>query len=280
MPSIPFDIDDLDLYEILEIDKESSSSQIKKAYRLAALKYHPDKASSDEEKENFHDKFQKIVFAYGVLSDDKKRSRYDKTGSLEDYNDDDEQSLGEMFEELYQSGISKEMVEEDKKNYQNSQEEIDDIFEAFEEGEGSMDYIFESIPHSSVLDDEERFVKIINDNVTDKSSKAYKNFSKETKRSKKSRKTRAEKEAKEAEELSKQLGLDDSKKGGNDEDALALMIQKRQQNRMDSLIGSIEEKYTKKSKKSTSDGPSEEDFERMKQRATKPKAKQSKVKKQ
>lgn len=286
MPSVPFDIEDLDLYDLLSVPKESTEAQIKKAYRLAALKYHPDKAKDDKEKEDFHDKFQKIVFAYGVLSDEKRRSRYDKTGSLEDYDEYDE-SLADMFNDLYQSNISKEMVEEDKKNYQGSQEEIDDILEALEEGEGSLDYVFESVPHSSVLDDEDRFVQIIKDNA-DKQSKAYKNFLKETKQSKKKRMSKAQKEAKEAEEMAKELGLNEAKAKSSEEGVspLELMIRENQKKRrddanrhMDKLAALIEDKHNPKKKKSSKaqSEPSEEDFKRMEERATKAKTQKSKV---
>lgn len=286
MPSVPFDVEDLDLYDLLSVTKESTGAQVKKAYRLAALKYHPDKAKNDKEKEEFHDKFQKVVFAYGVLSDEKRRSRYDKTGSLEDY-DDDDASLADMFNDLYQSNISKEMVEEDKRNYQGSQEEVDDILEALEEGDGSLDYVFESVPHSSVLDDEERFVQIIKDSA-DKQSKAYKTFLKETKQSKKKRKSKAEKEAGEAEQMAKELGLNEAKAkaGENGENPLELMIRENQKKRMnranshmDKLISNLEEKYDTKKKKKPSSEPSEEDFKRMEERATKAKTQKSKVSK-
>lgn len=275
MPSVPFDTEGLDLYQILDISKDATGAQIKKAYRLQALKFHPDKATSDDEKQEFHDKFQRIVFAYGVLSDDKKKARYDRTGSLEDNDlEDDEQTLGELFADMYQSGISKDMVEEDKKNYQGSQEEIDDILEAFEEGEGDMDYVFESVPHSVVPDDEERFASIIENHV-DHDTKIYKKFLKsQSAKSKKSRKSKADKEAKEAAKMAQELGLDKAKRADG-EDALALMIKKRQQGRMDSMIANLEAKYGKGSKGE----PSEEDFERMKSRKTKAKTKGSKVSK-
>ncbi len=65
-----------DYYEILGLDKDSDKSQIKKAYRKLALKYHPDKNPSKEAEE----KFKEISEAYAVLSDDEKRQMYDKYG--------------------------------------------------------------------------------------------------------------------------------------------------------------------------------------------------------
>ncbi|MFH1394316.1 MAG: molecular chaperone DnaJ [Candidatus Micrarchaeota archaeon] len=65
-----------DYYEILEVDKNASSSDIKKAYRKLAMKYHPDR-SSDKDAEA---RFKEISEAYAVLSDETKRKQYDQYG--------------------------------------------------------------------------------------------------------------------------------------------------------------------------------------------------------
>ncbi|MCZ2846238.1 MAG: DnaJ domain-containing protein, partial [Candidatus Bathyarchaeota archaeon] len=69
-----------DYYEILGIDKNASVEEIKKAYRKLALKYHPDRNSSNKEAEA---KFKEINEAYQVLSDSEKRARYDQYGSAD-----------------------------------------------------------------------------------------------------------------------------------------------------------------------------------------------------
>ena len=66
-----------DYYEILEVDKNSSNDEIKKAYRKIAIKYHPDKNPDNKSAE---DKFKEAAEAYSVLSDKEKRQRYDQFG--------------------------------------------------------------------------------------------------------------------------------------------------------------------------------------------------------
>ena len=66
-----------DYYEVLGVQKSASAEEIKKAYRKAAMKYHPDRNPGDKEAEA---KFKEVGEAYEVLSDDSKRQRYDQFG--------------------------------------------------------------------------------------------------------------------------------------------------------------------------------------------------------
>jgi curved DNA-binding protein len=67
----------IDYYKILEVDKSATESNIKKAYRKLARKYHPDLNPNDV---NAKKKFQQINEANEVLSDAEKRKKYDKYG--------------------------------------------------------------------------------------------------------------------------------------------------------------------------------------------------------
>jgi molecular chaperone DnaJ len=66
-----------DYYEVLGVDKNASTAEIKKAYRKLALKYHPDKNPDDKEAE---DRFKEAAEAYEVLSDADKKAKYDRFG--------------------------------------------------------------------------------------------------------------------------------------------------------------------------------------------------------
>jgi len=67
-----------DYYKILGVKKTASDSEIKKAYRKLAMKYHPDHTKGDKSAE---ETFKKISEAYAVLSDQEKRKQYDTFGS-------------------------------------------------------------------------------------------------------------------------------------------------------------------------------------------------------
>mmetsp|Transcript_8374 Transcript_8374/g.11908 ORF Transcript_8374/g.11908 Transcript_8374/m.11908 type:complete len:502 (+) Transcript_8374:63-1568(+) len=68
-----------DLYKILGVPRNATLADIKKKYRKLALKWHPDRHSnsSEEEKEKAEELFRDVNLAYEVLSDRRKRERYD-----------------------------------------------------------------------------------------------------------------------------------------------------------------------------------------------------------
>jgi molecular chaperone DnaJ len=63
-----------DYYDVLGVTKGASQDDIKKAFKKAALKYHPDREGGDEKK------FKEAGEAYEVLSDEQKRAAYDQFG--------------------------------------------------------------------------------------------------------------------------------------------------------------------------------------------------------
>merc|ERR1719253_450620 len=110
-----------DLYSILGVSKDADVDTIKRAYKKLALANHPDKNLGDEAATQ---RFQQIGHAYSVLSDEKKRARYDRTGEA-DYEEIDFDALlqtvlqewtqeGGMVDELF--AAEGDMLEEDIKH--------------------------------------------------------------------------------------------------------------------------------------------------------------------
>lgn len=67
-----------DYYKTLGVEKAATQAEIKKAYRALAKKYHPDKNKGDKAAE---ERFKDISEAYEVLSDETKRSQYERLGA-------------------------------------------------------------------------------------------------------------------------------------------------------------------------------------------------------
>lgn len=72
-------VEEIDLYDILKVDKNASKTEIKKAYHKAALANHPDKVPEDK-REEAEIRFKAASQAYEILQDEQKRSMYDAHG--------------------------------------------------------------------------------------------------------------------------------------------------------------------------------------------------------
>ncbi|RDW88819.1 hypothetical protein BP6252_00851 [Coleophoma cylindrospora] len=267
-------------YTVLGISKSATDKEIKSAYRKAALRHHPDKAA-EHLKDEAHTKFQEVAFAYAVLSDPARRKRYDATGSTsESIVDSEGFSWSDFYAEQFRDVISGDAIKKFSDSYKGSDEEKDDLLNAYESHKGRMSKIYGVVMLSDPLEDEERFRNIIDAAIESGDVKAYKAYVNETEKSKEARMQDARNEGKEAMEYAKELGVEDklfgTGKGGKDkggEDALAALILKRQAGRS-SFLDDLEAKYanpkakSKKSKKRASEAeeengmPTEEEFQK------------------
>ncbi|PYI07606.1 DnaJ-domain-containing protein [Aspergillus sclerotiicarbonarius CBS 121057] len=270
-----------DLYDILGVQEDATPDQIKTAYKKMALKHHPDKVPQNL-KEEANTKFQQIAFAYAVLSDEKRRKRFDRTGStaVAVYRDDDF-NWEDFYRELFSAAIDENALDQIKKDYQGSEEEAKDVLEAYETHRGDLDKVYESVMLCNVIDDDERFRAIIDTAIAEGKAKEYKKYVEEPEKKRQLRLKRAQKEAKEAEQLGKEIeGKKAGKKknkGGKkgastgDMSDLAAIIRQRQATRADAFFEKMDETYdaktglftdgtrpTKKSRKR--EPPTEEEF--------------------
>src|SRR6187551_1779262 len=114
----------IDYYKILEIDKNASEEDVKKAYRKLARKLHPDLNPNDKEA---HKKFQQVNEANEVLSDPVKRKKYDQYGKDWQHADQFEQAKRPQQES--RGGFGSE--------FEGSDEGFSDFFESLFGGRGS-----------------------------------------------------------------------------------------------------------------------------------------------
>ncbi|CUS23614.1 LAQU0S11e00254g1_1 [Lachancea quebecensis] len=99
-----------ELYDILGVSVSASRQDIKKAYRVNALKHHPDKNGHSEESKR---KFQQICKAYEILKDERKRRMYDRFGTTDEnqwntettsYQEQSGMSAGDLFAQFFGGG--------------------------------------------------------------------------------------------------------------------------------------------------------------------------------
>jgi molecular chaperone DnaJ len=96
------------LYEVLNISKNATQEEVKKAYRKLAMQYHPDKCVNDNDIDikKKEELFKEINEAYSILSDDKKRKSYDTYGTY-DHNPEamDYSNINDILNDLFGGGF-------------------------------------------------------------------------------------------------------------------------------------------------------------------------------
>ncbi|PVI05157.1 DnaJ-domain-containing protein [Periconia macrospinosa] len=276
-------------YKVLELEKDATADDVKKAYRKMALKYHPDKVTTaDKDAANQH--FQEIAFAYAILSDTRRRKRYDLTGSTaEVLDDDDDFNWLSFYREQFAEALTAENITNFSQKYKGSDEERRDLLEAYTEHEGRLDKIYQTVMLSDVLEDDDRFRKIIDEEIAKGTVESYKSYERDNndaarKKAKDvARKQRDDFDRRQAAEQEKQGSTISSKANGkpaktkksasaasSSMDDLAALIQQRQKARHGNFFDQLEAKYAPKqssgrSRKRASpmDEPSEEAFAAM-----------------
>ncbi|KAF9741412.1 hypothetical protein PMIN06_006353 [Paraphaeosphaeria minitans] len=270
----------IDPYAVLGIEKEAVADDVKKAYRKMALKHHPDKAPENE-KEAANKAFQEIAFAYAVLSDDRRRQRYDATGSTaETLEDDDEFDWLKFYREQFEDVVNQDNINKIAISYKDSAEERRDLLNVYTKYKGRLDAIYENVLLSDILEDDDRFRRILDEEIAKGTVDSYEAYERENtdaarKKARAAEKKRrddfdkkeAKKQAKE-EAAAKRTGKPKPKSRKKDASGmgdLAALIAQRQKSRHGNFFDHLEAKYAPTARggkrASPMDEPPEEMFE-------------------
>lgn len=231
-----------------------------------------DKAGPDE-KEAANKKFQEIAFAYAILSDGHRRKRYDLTGSTaESLEDDDEFDWLSFYRQQFEDVVSEENINRISLEYKNSANERRDLLNAYEKYQGQFHAIYESVMLSDILEDDDRFRQILDEEIAKGTIASYEAYERDN--TDQARQQAKDAERKRREDYDKReakkaaAGKSQGKTKAKKSDAsgmadLAAMIQQRQKARNGGFFDHLEAKYAPKSKGGKRASPMDEPSEDM-----------------
>ncbi|CAI5746976.1 unnamed protein product [Peronospora destructor] len=252
--------DDCDLYAVMGVSRSATDKEITRAYRQLALKYHPDKQRGDKAScIKATAKFQAVGIIHSILSDKEARAVYDESGTILSDDHDSRTSSFQMWTQYFARVFPKISIQDIgrfEEKYRHSDEERCDVLSAYTKYKGKMQQILDTIMLSTD-DDEERFAEIIRKAIKEKELKIFptwREYVKEQSKKTKRKEIPAEQKRKQA----KQTAWGES-------DSTALSVERKR--KFESLLSSLEDKFTDKGKKSKRKAasqdpgePSEEEF--------------------
>ncbi|CAH0519528.1 unnamed protein product [Peronospora belbahrii] len=270
---------DCDLYAVMGVTRSATEKEITRAYHKLALKYHPDKQRGNEAScIEAKGKFQAVSAIHSILSNKDARAVYDESGTIVSDDQDVKSASFHMWTQYFARifpKVSKEDIKTFEKQYRHSEEERHDVMSAYTKYKGEMPKILDTIMLSTD-DDEARFAEMIQEAIEIEEIKLFPTWRKYVKEQSKPKKTKKslavqkrkqakrEKEAHEAEELFNKIrGNQQTRR--EELDSTALSTERKCE--FESLLGSLEARFTKKGKQSKRKAalqdqgePSEEEF--------------------
>ena len=151
----------LSLYAVLGVEKSAANDDIKRGYRRAALKYHPDHNRSPDA----NDEFGYLAHAHDILSNDATRTLYDETGmhdssSYASSSTDSSVSSTDYWRSVFPQ-VTVDEIEAFREKYVGSEEEVEDIKAAYQRYEGNVQHVLDSIPFAEA-DSVARLCQLLN----------------------------------------------------------------------------------------------------------------------
>ena len=201
-----------DLYDVLGITKDANPDEIKKAYRLKALKTHPDKGGDPEI-------FKAVSSAYAILSDPDKKKVYDTCGDIdEDVMSDDVKYWSNLWRQVFPQ-ITVKDIEDYKSKYIGSEEEKTDVINAYKKYDGNLKKLMGCVIFAE--DGEEiRIISIIDNEISIGTISSCKKYEQDKSKVEKDNKKRSNTTTKKSKTIKK-------KKGDDDASLLQMMIANR-----------------------------------------------------
>lgn len=138
------------LYEVvLEVSREATPAELRKAYYRKALQFHPDKTQGQELQ------FQAVNVAYEILKDPEKRAEYDETGELYEDDDDVNETSMEAWKSYFShvfGKISTSDIDNFSAKYKCSAEEQEDVLKNYTKFKGNLTKMLDCVMLSEPRD--------------------------------------------------------------------------------------------------------------------------------
>jgi DnaJ family protein C protein 9 len=213
-----------------------------------------------------------------VLSDDRRRKRYDLTGSTAEILDDDgDFNWLSFYREQFENVVNDDAINKLSNDYKGSEDERRDLLSAYTKGKGSLVVVYQRVMLSDVLEDDDRFRQILDEEISKGNIESFPAYERETDATRQKAK---DAEKKRREDYDKHQATKEGagstkgktsakakpkgKKGGVDDMAgLAALIQGRQKARAGGFFDQLEAKYAPTSRGSKRSTPMEEPPEEL-----------------
>lgn len=145
---------DVSYYQLLGVSATATGAEIRKAYRLKALQYHPDRAGASEEAKSA---FQDLKAVYEILSDEGRREEYDTNGPVSnlhavDGDDNIDVKAAAAFFASAGARLSAEDIAAYERAYRGGPDEVEDLVDLFVRFSGHVTKVVDYIPYSDESD--------------------------------------------------------------------------------------------------------------------------------
>lgn len=163
------------LYALLQVKRNATATELRRAFLILAKKCHPDKLQDDDGGEAF----RTLRKAYDILIDPQRRARYDRTGVVDEQ---ESVNFADAYERFRGVKVTKEDIDQMEREYRESDAEKQDLRSFFEERRGNVRNVLAFVLLSRD-EDIPRFVQFWQQEL--KAGRLTKSFAKEFARAKK-----------------------------------------------------------------------------------------------